>query len=199
MQIYLIRHLKTQGNLERRYIGRTDESLVQTPEQDARIREMKGTLTDVEKVVASPMKRCLETAELLYTGIPLVTCENLRECDFGLFENKNYEELKSVPEYQIWLDSEGTLPFPGGEAHEEFCQRCTEGFEQMLEQCMDDCCRSAAFVVHGGTIMAILERFSGGGESFYHWQVENGGGYRMTVDEEEWKSGRKRLREIEKL
>ena len=69
----------------------------------------------------------------------------------------------------------------------------------MLEQCIDDCCRSAAFVVHGGTIMAILERFSGGGESFYHWQVENGGGYRMTVDEEEWKSGRKRLREIEKL
>lgn len=199
MQIYLIRHLKTQGNLERRYIGRTDESLVQTPEQDARIREMKGTLPDVEKVVASPMKRCLETAELLYTRIPLVTCENLRECDFGLFENKNYEELKSVPEYQIWLDSEGILPFPGGEAHEEFCHRCTEGFEQMLEQCIDDCCRSVAFVVHGGTIMAILERFSGGGESFYHWQVENGGGYRMTVDEEEWKSGRKRLREIEKL
>ena len=85
MQIYLIRHLKTQGNLERRYIGRTDESLVQTPEQEARIREMKGTLPDVEKVVASPMKRCLETAELLYTGIQLVTCENLRECDFGLF------------------------------------------------------------------------------------------------------------------
>lgn len=199
MQIYLIRHLKTQGNLERRYIGRTDESLVQTPEQEARIREMKGTLPDVEKVVASPMKRCLETAGLLYTGIPLVTCEDLRECDFGLFENKNYEELKSVPEYQIWLDSEGILPFPGGEAHEEFCHRCTEGFEQMLEQCIDDCCRSAAFVVHGGTIMAILERFSGGGESFYHWQVENGGGYRMTVDEEEWKSGRKKLREIEKL
>lgn len=199
MHVYLIRHLKTQGNLERRYIGRTDESLVQTPEQDARIRKMKGTLPDVEKVVASPMRRCLETAELLYTGIPLVTCEDLRECDFGLFENKNYEELKLVPEYQIWLDSEGILPFPGGEAHEEFCQRCTEGFEQMLEQCMDDCCRSVAFVVHGGTIMAILERFSGGGESFYHWQVENGGGYRMTVDEEEWKNGRKRLREIEKL
>lgn len=199
MQIYMIRHLKTPGNLERRYIGRTDESLAKTPEQEARIQEMRKALPDVELVVASPMKRCLETANALYTGVPTVICDALRECDFGIFENKNYGELKLLPEYQAWLDSEGRLPFPGGEAHEGFCNRCADAFEQTLDSCIREGRSKVAFVVHGGTIMAILERFSERGESFYHWQVENGGGYRAVIEEELWKNGRKQCREIEKL
>ena len=72
----------------------------------------------------------------------------------------------------------------------------------MLRQ-VDRLCKenveSAAFVVHGGTIMAVLEQLAEDQKDFYHWQVENGGGYRMLVDEDEWKSGIHRFREIQKL
>jgi broad specificity phosphatase PhoE len=74
----------------------------------------------VDTVVSSPMKRCVQTAEIYFPGQEPVIQEKLRESDFGLFENKNYEELKDEPEYQKWLDSGGTIPFPGGESHEAF-------------------------------------------------------------------------------
>ena len=67
MKWVLIRHGKTQGNLEHRYIGsQTDESLC--PQGISELKEMH--YPPVQRVFVSPMKRCLETAALLYPGIP---------------------------------------------------------------------------------------------------------------------------------
>ena len=52
--------------------------------------------------------------------------------DFGEFEGKNYIELQKDPNYQAWIDSNGTLPFPGGESREAFIKRCEQGFYRML-------------------------------------------------------------------
>ncbi len=41
-----------------------------------------------------------------------------------------------------------------------------------------------------------LEQLAEDQKDFYHWQVENGGGYRILVDEDEWKSGIHRFREF---
>ncbi|MBQ3692032.1 MAG: histidine phosphatase family protein, partial [Clostridia bacterium] len=59
MKIIFIRHGKTQGNLEKRYIGKTDEHLCTVG-----IDELKNrSYPDTEIVVCSPMKRCIETAK----------------------------------------------------------------------------------------------------------------------------------------
>ena len=42
MEIYLIRHLKTKGNVEHRYIGTTDESLIKKETQLATIEQMQN-------------------------------------------------------------------------------------------------------------------------------------------------------------
>ena len=53
MKLIFIRHGKTAGNLERRYIGRTDEPLC-----DEGIAEILGKeYPDADIVVASPMFR----------------------------------------------------------------------------------------------------------------------------------------------
>lgn len=52
------------------------------------------------------MKRCMETAKLIFKE-NFYEVEELRECDFGIFENKNYKELSDCPEYQAWIDSGG--------------------------------------------------------------------------------------------
>ena len=51
-----------------------------------------------ELVYVSPMKRCMETAQCIYPGISMESNAFLKECDFGLFENKSYEELSDCPE-----------------------------------------------------------------------------------------------------
>ena len=40
------------------------------------------------------------------------------------------------------------------------------------------------FVVHGGTIMALLDAFSSPHEDYYDWQVKNGCGYVASTDYE---------------
>ena len=39
-----------------------------------------------------------------------------------------------------------------------------------------------AFVVHGGTIMSILEAFAEEKKNYYDWQVKNGCGYVASTD-----------------
>ena len=192
MKIILIRHFMTQGNLEHRYIGTTDEPLL--PGQ-----AISYDYPEAEAVAVSTLKRCVETAEIIYPGTRSYVCEELRECDFGLFENQSYEQLKDHPAYQEWLRSGGRVPFPGGEGMDEFCDRCVKGFCRMTEKFMEESMEAAAFVVHGGTIMAILDRLAGHEEGFYHWQVKNGEAYRACLCEKEWRSGIRRLTEIEKL
>ena len=202
MKVVMIRHFQTPGNLERRYVGRTDEPLLEG-EGLIRMAEEKRNLIQalgkLDCVIASPMKRCIQTANLLFPGEEPLLCEKMRECDFGLFEGKNYEELKDLPVYQEWLDSRGTIPFPEGESHEAFKARCVEGFEEMAAELVEKGCETAAMVVHGGTIMAVLSRFDRGDSEFYDWQAENGGGDVISLDEAAWGRGQKEFREIERL
>ena len=64
MKIYLIRHSMTEGNKEKRYIGTTDESLC--PEGIQLLEKKKGMYPEVTYVYVSPMKRCMQTAEIIY-------------------------------------------------------------------------------------------------------------------------------------
>lgn len=201
MKIALIRHFPTYGNRQGRYIGVTDEPL-DTEATEELIKKMRISKMEYPKadiVVASPMTRCIQTAELLYPNHEIILCHNLKECDFGLFEGKNYQELKDYPEYQRWLKSGGRTPFPKGEGREEFQNRCTAGMEKMIEMLLDQQYHSVAFVVHGGTIMSILSVFDNEKRSFYDWQAKNGEGYTARVDEDGWKKGEKYILEIEKL
>lgn len=161
MKIVLIRHGKTEGNIKKRYIGKTDEPLCETA-------SLCLAYPECDAVIASPMKRCLQTAEFIYPDNKVKICPDLRECDFGDFENKSYEDLKDNRKYIEWLNSGGTLPFPNGEAHSEFVERCVKGFQDVLRPEY----KSVAYVIHGGTIMAIMQSLFGG--DFYDYQLSNG-------------------------
>lgn len=199
MELILIRHLKTPGNEKRQYIGSTDEDLSEQEVLNFKKKCKQASYPQVQQVIVSPMKRCVQTAELIYLNMQMQLEPLLKECDFGIFEGKTYEELKDRAEYQAWLDSGGTIAFPEGEEQKEFRSRCVRGMLCQVDRLCEENVENAAFVVHGGTIMAVLEQLAEDQKDFYYWQVENGGGYRMLVDEDEWKSGIHRFREIQKL
>ncbi len=186
MRLYLIRHSATAGNLKRRYIGRTDEALC---EEGIRLLR-SGHYPEAEAVFVSPMRRCLQTAELIYPGQSYVAVEELSECDFGRFENRNYKELSGVPEYQAWIDSGGTLPFPGGEGREEFSRRCLRGFQKVVDMCRSMEVGCASLIVHGGTIMSIMERYARPSGEYYDFQVGSGEGYELNLTDDAASGGR---------
>lgn len=203
LQILLIRHGATAGNLEGRYIGRTDEPLPDSSrEQLRRIRE-KGIFPAPDRVYTSPMLRCRETAEILFPDKKAAAVRAFAECDFGEFEGKNYAELNGDPAYQAFIDSGGELPFPGGESRAEVEARVVRGFCEVLGlreeeikmflpgKMMNREKEGAsagwerredsplfAFVVHGGTVMSILHHFLGGDP--FSWRIGNGEGVLVT-------------------
>ena len=180
-RLALVRHGKTPGNTRGRYIGTTDESLCGEGRKELEEGLKKGVYPEAELIFSSPMKRCLETAGILWPGQQPAVIPGFRECDFGLFENKNYQELNGDPAYQAWIDSNGTLPFPGGESREEAARRAAEAFRQMAAVCRNHRIRQAALVAHGGTIMILMEQFAVPRRDYYDWQVKNGCGFITEV------------------
>lgn len=196
LKLLLIRHGETYGNKMKRYIGKkTDEPLLEESKEG--LKKLNYPVPDL--VYVSPMLRCTQTAGILFPGKPLNIIDELEECDFGEFENKNYLELNGNKNYQAWIDSGGTLPFPGGESREEFQKRNIRGFQKVMGNCMRRGAQSAALVVHGGTIMNIMEEYAEESRPFYDWHVKNGKGYEVEMDPLLWKKGRRSLHVISEL
>ena len=195
LRLWLIRHGMTEGNRYQRYIGVTDEPLCEEG------RKLLGTdrYPKVQALFVSPLKRCRETAEILFGMQEQRVVELLAECDFGEFENKNYKELADNPHYQEWIDSNGTLPFPGGESKEACADRNLKGFEEVLEICRNEEITEAALVVHGGTIMNIMEAYALPKKAFYEWHVGNGDGYRVELDPKKWEDAERKFQYAKKV
>ena len=200
MEIWLVRHGKTRGNLERRYIGSTDEPLApEGREELSSLWKERNEEKAPQLVFTSALRRTGETASLLFPGAPQRALSGFNETNFGNFENKTYEELCREPAYKAWLDSGGMDAPPGGEGKEAFLERVEEAFEAALSEAFSRKLSRAVFVLHGGCIMALMERFGPAGKGFYHWQVKNGRGFALSVDEGEWKRGRKNFTKIRSI
>ncbi len=147
------------------------------------LKEKMTGLAQTEIVFTSPMQRCRESAQILFPDREKIEIPEWKEMNFGAFEGKNYEQLNGNPQYQAWIDSNGTLPFPEGESRAEFIDRVCAGMENaadylrnyaqsnMCRDCGSDREVTVAAVVHGGTIMALLSHYGGG--DYYDYQVEN--------------------------
>lgn len=185
MKILLLRHAKTLGNLEHRYVGNTDEDILteylDVLETLGQKKEKIGKLVSSSQNIflcGSPLKRCKQTADILFPGIEYSVVEQFRECNFGLFEYKNYEELNGNEDYQRYIDSGGEIAFPGGESKAEFISRTQSGFEMLLDNIRtSDKENILILVVHGGTIMALLDQYSNPHKDYFNWQVKNGEGF----------------------
>ena len=92
LKIYLIRHGQTPGNKLKRYIGTTDEQL----SQEGREFLEKLSYPMPESLYVSPLLRCVETAGILFPKKESRIIEELSECNFGEFENKNTRNFREM-------------------------------------------------------------------------------------------------------
>ena len=89
--IQLIRHGKTKGNLEKRFAGgRTDDSLCTQGKEELNSFVSENIYLNTDEVFSSPMKRCLETAEIIFPEHKARIIEEFRELDFGIFDSETW-------------------------------------------------------------------------------------------------------------
>lgn len=180
MKVILIRHGMTEGNKQKRYAGSmTDEPLCKEG-----IEVLKGiNYPKTDKIFVSPMKRCIETADTIFPDCEKTIIEDLREINFGIFENKNHQELDGDTEYQKWLDSMGLSKIPEGESFDELKARSSAALLKAVKEAED--AKSIAIVSHGGTIMALLSAL--GDYNYFDHIADNGRGYICDFENERLK------------
>lgn len=189
--IHFIRNALTDENLEGRYIGHTDVEIGE--EGRAQLGQMKDDLIypPVDAVFTSPLKRCTETAKILYPDNKPIVIEGLIEYNFGEFENKTAEQLEKHPVFPKWLAGEKGVEPPFGESNEAFEKRVLGTFEKIAEGLMKTGTTSAAIVTHGGVIMAILAAFGIPEYPMHEWITPNGCGFTVKVNPSLWMRAKK--------
>lgn len=101
--------------------------------------------------------------------------------NFGSFEGKTYFDLNGNEDYQRWINSGGTLPFPDGESRAEFITRCKAGLLDCLMELEKQVTvpEKVVCIVHGGMIMALFDSYGQG--SYFDYQCRCGQGYECTL------------------
>lgn len=135
MKLYLIRHGQTDMNKRRKYQGSIETDLNQQGIVQAQ-RAAEALPANIDALVSSPMRRALQTAEIIstHTGIPIDVMPQFRERAFGLFEGLSKTEIKHrFPD--LWkhkpLRSFDVTP-PGGESVDDVLERVRQGMEELL-------------------------------------------------------------------
>lgn len=168
--LYLIRHLPTAGNRERKYIGWTDEPILGLVEWNS-----YGCLAPAQFVYGSDLRRARQSAALYFPQASFQADASWRECNFGDFEGKTYAQLEMNSDYRKWIDNPYATVPPGGESLKDVEERVLAALKKLPNK--------AVVVTHGGPIRAILTKFSPDKREFWSWDIPHGTGYCL-----EWES-----------
>ena len=92
-RISLIRHGQTIANERGIYIGRTDYPLSEKGRSELAAKLDEFEYPKVQRVYSSPLRRCMETAEILFPYRELLTVSDLQEMVFVDFDWKDVSTL----------------------------------------------------------------------------------------------------------
>ncbi|MBE1555742.1 histidine phosphatase family protein [Sporosarcina limicola] len=168
--INVVRHLPTAGNKQRKYIGWTDEPIVESA-------ELHRCLAPGQFVYGSDLLRARQTAALYFPKAVYTADWRWRECNFGEFEGRTYADLERDMNYRNWIDDPCMFAPSGGESLRELEARVLSAHLELPN--------GSIVVTHGGPIRALLTKFSPTVKTFWSWEIPHGSGYRLEWENEQ--------------
>ena len=134
VRLLLARHGQTEWHRENRYVSRTDIGIDETGHEQARALAGRAKKESPSLVLSSPLKRALLTAgpAAEACGLKPEKDERLRELDFGAWEGRTFDEIRSSdPERAESFLRSAQHGFPGGEPLEDGAGRILAVFEDL--------------------------------------------------------------------
>jgi probable phosphomutase (TIGR03848 family) len=158
----LVRHGRTTANSAGVLAGWTEGvSLDETGQEQVRALAKRLAGVPLAAVVASPLQRCQETAELLLQGrdgavVPCHDDERVGEVRYGDWSGKELKKLAKDPLWKVVQGHPSAMTFPGdgGESMTAMATRAVTAVRDWNARLGED----AVYVVvsHGDVIKAIL-------------------------------------------
>lgn len=184
--IYMFRHGLTKGNLNAQYIGHTDLPL--TTDSISSLRSIKAHhhYPRVDAVFSSPLKRCKDSASIMFPDNNILVIDDFIEYNFGEFEGLTAEDLKDNEDFKVWLRGDFNTAAPFGESNGQFAHRVCAAFEKVVEGCLKTGTETVAIVGHAGVLMTILACYGVPEAPMAHWQMDAGYGFKLRVTPSLW-------------
>ena len=157
MEIFLIRHGETTGDIEDKYGGDYDDNLTKkgTAQANKLGRKLEGK--GIQIIYSSPLIRAQETSKILskFLGVEIKTVKDIKERNrYGILTGITKKEAKEKhPQaFEDVKDFKNTIE--AAEEYEEFVGRITNAFSKLLKVDYE----TIAVVTHGGPLYIIFEK-----------------------------------------
>ncbi|MDG6882227.1 Alpha-ribazole phosphatase [Phocoenobacter uteri] len=165
LKIYLIRHGKTQWNLERRIQGSTDIELAQEGIDDAKKVGQVLAHIPFKACYSSMLTRTHQTAQHIIgeRKIPHFHHKGLNEFGFGLWEGVKSDDLQENQEYQLLRSQPKfyTATESQGEQMIDFKERVMRAFNDIVELHQAEQEVNILIVAHGMTLTLLTAIIKG--------------------------------------
>jgi len=167
-KVFLVRHGVTEWHRERRVLGQrdiplNDDGLAQSEAVASALAPLK-----IAEVIASPLVRAVQTAELIGEQVNIQVARDPRFIDFrvGRWEGMTYDDVAASPQYQRFLVDPMSESIPGGESMADIRRRSVSGLDQALEDSPSG--DGIVIVTHAGIIRVLLTYYAGSSPANYH-------------------------------
>ena len=178
MQIHLLRHGETEMNTKGTFCGFSDPPLSDQGRRQA--GQIAGEIQSrpYTRIVVSPLKRAVETAEIA-TGMDRLSFElepDFREMNFGAWEGLTYQEIiASGGDYAVrWEEDNLNIPCLEGESMVTFHERVMKAYETLKATFREE--DRILIVSHAGVIRSLLtEWLHGSMAGYWRYKIDNCG------------------------
>ena len=156
MKLYLLRHGETDYNKKGIIQGDLEIPLNEDGRHQALEAKEKTDKLEIDLIICSPIKRTVETANIVNEGrnIPLIFDDRLKERKLGGLVGKNYLDYRD----KLYLDSEKNYNDYGVEPVTEILKRTNEFLKEIKEKYLD---KNILVVSHEAPIKSIVMNIDG--------------------------------------
>jgi alpha-ribazole phosphatase len=167
----LCRHGLTEANKNKAYLGWTDSPLLHPP---------TPLTVGFEGYFTSDLERCITTIKGFFPHIEPKKLSDLREMNFGDFEGCNFEKLKENVHYNKWIHNYETLAPPNGETFQQFTDRISNGWNEIVAEVFKQKWKHSIIVAHAGVIRYYLHLYAPEEKGYWDWEVPHEEYYEFT-------------------
>ncbi len=157
MRLLLVPHAETDWNAQGRFQGHADVSLNERGRRQAFLLQQRLADEPLQAIVASDLRRALETAEILAAphGLHVKAERRLRELHFGDWDGLTYAEIQESAADALaeWQNDPLQASPPGGERLADLAQRLREFLHGLSDHATES---TILLVAHRGSLRVLL-------------------------------------------
>ncbi len=174
-QIVLARHGQTEWNVAEVFRGRAKIGLNETGRKEAELLAEYLSSLRVEAVYSSPLKRALQTAEVVArrNNLQVKIAPGLIDFDYGEWEGLSNREVQDKYEdlCEVWTNRPEQARMPGGETLADVTKRAVAMIDEVVAKHKEAVVLVTHRVVNKVLVCALL-----GLDNSHFWNIKNDAG-----------------------